>query len=170
MHTVKVGPAFHRLSCAFAALTNRNRLLTSANLEAIKEKQNERTTARSTSLTRTSIESPVVPCENSCGFAATRGGHGSGVDSGRILRFTFGPESRVKNCEKPDPDPVSLVIFGSSRSLRGLYKCYFLSKTSNFGWIDGNRILNRSRIFKFVKFSGPDQDSKILEQERRRKM
>jgi len=59
--------------------------------------------------------------------------------------------------------PESLVIIGGSRSLRG----YFLSKTwENFGWIDGSRSPNRSRILKFKKFSDPDLYSKILEQKR----
>jgi len=52
----------------------------------------------------------------------------AGVDSGRILRF-FGSGSGVKFCEKPDPDPDSLFIFGSGRSRRGLYKCSCLSSS-----------------------------------------
>jgi len=51
-----------------------------------------------------------------------RGGTGPGVDSGKILRFSFGPNPESKICEKPDPE--SLFNFGSSRSLCG----YFLSK------------------------------------------
>jgi len=39
----------------------------------------------------------------------------------------------------------------------------------NCGCIDGSRNLYRSRILKFEKFSGPDPDSKILEQDRSRK-
>jgi len=40
-----------------------------------------------------------------------------GVDSGRFLHFSFGPESKI--FEKPDPHPSSLFNFSSSRSLRG---------------------------------------------------
>jgi len=47
-----------------------------------------------------------------------------GDDSGRILRFSFGPGSGVKNNKKTDPDPESLLHFGSSRSLCD----HFLSK------------------------------------------
>jgi len=58
-------------------------------------------------------------------------------------------------------DPESFFHFGSSRSLRG----HFLRKKwINFGWTDGSRSLNRSRIHKFEKF--PDLDSKILVLER----
>ena len=70
---------------------------------------------------------------------------GSGVDFGRIPRFPFGPRSktRVKILRKTGPDPESLFNFGSRRSLRG----HFLSKNmGKFGWIDGSRCLNRSRI------------------------
>jgi len=74
--------------------------------------------------------------------------------------FLSDPESKI--CEKPDPE--SLFHFGSSRSLRG----HFLGKTwVNYGWIDGNRSLNRSRILKFEELL--DSDSKMLEQERSRK-
>ena len=77
------------------------------------------------------------------------------------------PESRI--FEKPGPE--SLFISGSSKSLRGLYKCHFLSaKLLNFGCIDGCRSLNMSRIVQFEKISDPDPDSKILEQERRRSL
>jgi len=41
----------------------------------------------------------------------------TGVESGRILRFSFGPGPESKICEKPDPDRESLFHFGSSRSL-----------------------------------------------------
>jgi len=40
----------------------------------------------------------------------------------------------------------------------------------NYSWIDDRWSLNRSRILKFEKFSDPDQDSKILEQERSRSL
>ena len=40
----------------------------------------------------------------------------------------FQTQIRSKKFEKTGPDPESLVIFGSSRSLRGLYICHFLSK------------------------------------------
>jgi len=42
------------------------------------------------------------------GGQGPRGGHESGVDSGRILRFSFG--ARIKNLEKTDPDPESLIL------------------------------------------------------------
>jgi len=64
-----------------------------------------------------------------------RGGTGSGitgVDSGRILRFSYGsgsvPESKI--CEKLNPDPESLFHFGSSRSLCG----HFLGITMGKLW------------------------------------
>jgi len=41
-----------------------------------------------------------------------RGGHRSGVDSGRILRF-FGSWSKSKLLNKPDPDPELLFISSS---------------------------------------------------------
>ena len=46
----------------------------------------------------------------------------TGVDSGRSLRFSFGPDPESKICEKLDPE--SLFNFGSSRSLCG----HFLSE------------------------------------------
>jgi len=46
----------------------------------------------------------------------------TGVDSGRILRFSFGPG--VKNLGKPDLDLESFFNFGSSGSLCD----HFLSK------------------------------------------
>jgi len=46
----------------------------------------------------------------------------TGLDSGRIVRFSFGPGSGVKNLGKPDPE--SLIYFSSSRSLCG----HFLRK------------------------------------------
>ena len=55
-----------------------------------------------------------------------RGGHGAGVDSGKISRFSFGVGCRVKNLWKMDSGPL---VFGNSRSLRGLfYTCRFISK------------------------------------------
>jgi len=41
----------------------------------------------------------------------------AGDDSGRILGFSVRPEPKI--CEKPDPDPQSLIHFGNSRSLCG---------------------------------------------------
>jgi len=35
-------------------------------------------------------------------------GRSTGVDSGRILRFSFGPGPGLKICEKPDPHPEPL--------------------------------------------------------------
>ena len=92
----------------------------------------------------------------------TRGGTGSGVDSGRILRFSFGP--RVKILWKPELQ--SLFNFVRSMDLCG----HFLTKTwVNYGWIDDcSQSLNRSRILKLKKF--PEPDSKILEQERSRSL
>jgi len=76
----------------------------------------------------------------------------AGVDSGRILRFPFGPDpdSESTICEKPDPDSESLFHFGSNRSLFG----HFLGKTwVNYGWIDDcSRNLNRSQFLKLKKF------------------
>jgi len=41
--------------------------------------------------------------------------------------FFFGPRSGVKKfVKKPDPDPGSLFIFGSGRSLCGFCKCHCL--------------------------------------------
>ena len=66
----------------------------------------------------------------------------AGDDSIRILRF-FWPESKI--CEKPDLD--SLFVFGSSRSLRGLYKCH----------CDKYRSLRLlSSPLKYSKLSGPE--------------
>jgi len=47
-----------------------------------------------------------------------------GQDSALFSNSDPGPESKI--CGKPDPE--SLYNFGSSRSLRGLYKCHFSSK------------------------------------------
>ena len=47
----------------------------------------------------------------------------TGVDSGRILGFSFGPGSGVKHLGKAGPGPESLFHFDSSRSLCG----HFLS-------------------------------------------
>ena len=43
------------------------------------------------------------------------------------------PQSKIY--EKPNPDLESLVIFGSSRSLNGLYTCYILSKNIAEFWL-----------------------------------
>jgi len=85
----------------------------------------------------------------------------NGVDSGRILRFSFGPGTGpgVENLGKTGPGSGVIFRFLSSRCLCGR----FLSKDmGNLGWIDDcSRSLNRSRILKFEKL--PDPDSKILE-------
>jgi len=100
----------------------------------------------------------------------SRGGHGSGVDSDRILHFPLGSGDGDKNFCK-NGSGVSLVIFRSNRSLRGLYTGHFLSETLLiFVCIDDNRSLNRSRILKIEKISDPHPDSKILEDEWSRKM
>jgi len=99
---------------------------------------------------------------------SNRGGQGSGVGSGWILRLFSDPDTSQRICEKPDPDPESLFIFGSSWSPGGLHKCHclgvaefrcghFLSRTwVNFGCVDGSRNLNRSRILTFENVSNPD--------------
>jgi len=51
------------------------------------------------------------------GVNSSRGGTGPGLDSGRILRFSFGPG--VKNLGKTRSGLESLFNLGSSRSLRG---------------------------------------------------
>jgi len=100
----------------------------------------------------------------------SRGGHGSRVPESILAGFCVflsdpDPDPRSKICEKPDPE--SLFKLGSGRSLCS----HFLSKTLvNFGWIDGSRSLNRSRILKFEKFPDSDPVSKILEQERSRSL
>ena len=53
-----------------------------------------------------------------------KGGTGSEVDSGRILRISFGPGYGHGFNYLRKPDPESLFNFGSSRSLCG----HFLSK------------------------------------------
>ena len=67
-----------------------------------------------------------------CATVRSRGGHGSGVPESTQAGFCVfsDPEPESKFCEKLDPDPEPLLIFGSSRSLRGLCKCHFLSKIS----------------------------------------
>jgi len=80
----------------------------------------------------------------------------AGVDSGRILRFSFEPGSGVT------------FQFGSSRRLCG----HLLSKNMgiNYDWIDDcSRSLHRRRILKF-ELPDPDSDLKILEQERSRSL
>ena len=77
------------------------------------------------------------------------------------------PESKIR--EKPDPE--SLSVTGSARSLHGLYKWHCAIQTlPHFGCIYCCRSLNRSRILNFEKIPEPDPDSKILEQERSLKM
>ena len=74
-----------------------------------------------------------------------RGGHGSGVDSGRFLNF-FGARIRVNFFRAR----IRVFVLGGSRSRRGLYVCDCLSKTLlDFGCIGGLRSLKKSRIFKF---------------------
>jgi len=93
----------------------------------------------------------------------TRSGHGSGFDSGRILRFLSDPESKI--CEKRTRSHFSIS------AVAGV--CVVISQVKtwvNFGWNDGSRSLNRSRILKFVIFPYPDPNSKILEQERSRSL
>jgi len=65
-------------------------------------------------------------------MVSTRGGHGSGVPESTPAGFyvflsDLDLELESNIGEKPDPDLESLVIFDSSRGLRGLYKCHFLS-------------------------------------------
>jgi len=43
----------------------------------------------------------------------------------QYFAFSFGSRAGVKICEKTDPDPESLYILGSNRSLRG----YVLSES-----------------------------------------
>ena len=47
----------------------------------------------------------------------------AGVNSGRIVRFSLGPEPESKFCEKLAPDMESRFNFGSSRRLRGHLLC-----------------------------------------------
>jgi len=62
--------------------------------------------------------------------------------------------------EKPETE--SFVVFARTRFLRDPW--HFLNeKFLNFGCIDSSRCLNRIRILKFVNFSKPDSESKILE-------
>jgi len=99
----------------------------------------------------------------------TRGGHGSGVDSGRILRFL--PD--------PDPDLESKILKNRTR-IRGHLSisavagvCVVISEVSPlviFGCIDCSRSLNRRRILKFKKFQDTDTDLKVLEQEQSRSL
>jgi len=72
-----------------------------------------------------------VNCSNST--VGPRGGHGSGGPESTpaglcIFLSDPDPELESKFCAKPDPDPESIEIFGSSRSLRGLHTCHVLSK------------------------------------------
>jgi len=72
-----------------------------------------------------------VNCSNST--VGPRGGHGSGGPESTpaglcIFLSDPDPELESKFCAKPDPDPESIEIFGSNRSLRGLHTCHVLSK------------------------------------------
>jgi len=82
------------------------------------------------------------------------------------FRLTPDPESKI--WEKPDPDPVSLFNFGSSRNLCG----HFVSKKwVNYSWVDDcSRSLNWSRSLKFDKLPDPVPDPQIMEQERSRSL
>jgi len=81
---------------------------------------------------------------------------GAGVDSGRFLHFFGMTWIQIRRHFSFLAVAWICVVFQLS----------FL----NFGCIDGSRSLNRSRIRQFEKFPHPDLDSKILEQERSRKM
>ena len=84
-----------------------------------------------------------------------------GVDSGRILHFFRTRIQSQKFVENRTPSPFSILVAAGV--------CVVISEVktwANFGWIDGSRSLNRSRILKFEKF--PDPDLKILEMERSR--
>jgi len=50
-------------------------------------------------------------------------------------------------------DPESLLNFGSNKSFVVISE---VKTWVNYGRIDGNRSLNRSRILKFEKFPDPD--------------
>ena len=86
-----------------------------------------------------------------------RGSHGSGVDSGTILRY-FG--SGVKVCEKADPGPESLFTFGSSRSLDVLYESHSLIANIAFSCIHSvisSKMLERHQVpvFEFYMHLTP---------------
>jgi len=64
-------------------------------------------------------------------YPFARSGHGSGVPESTAAGFCVflsDPDPESKICEKPDPDPESIVIFGRSRSLRGFYQCHFIAE------------------------------------------
>jgi len=78
-------------------------------------------------------------------------GHESGVSESTLAAFFVfsdpGSDLWSQICEKLDPDPESLFIFGSSRSLHGLYKYnvnakwkHMVKTLLNFGCIDGSWI------------------------------
>jgi len=73
----------------------------------------------------------------------------TGVDSGRIVHFSFGPrfgpESKI--CEKPDRNRSPFSI----SAVAGVCVVISYVKTCvNYGWVDDcSRSLNRSRILKF---------------------
>jgi len=97
-------------------------------------------------------------------LSVSRGGHGSGVPEptpAGFCVFLSDPDPESKFCEKPDPEPM--FTFGSSGSVRGHYE---VKTWLYFGWIVGNRSLDRTLILKYDDF--PDPDSKFLEQERSR--
>ena len=80
----------------------------------------------------------------------------TGVNSGRVLHFSFESGTGVKNLWKKR-------IRSHFSISAGVCAVISLVKTwVNYGWIDDcSRSLNRSRILKFEK--QPDPDSKILE-------
>ena len=92
----------------------------------------------------------------------TRGGHGSEVDSGRILHFLSDPVQKM--FEKTDPE--SRLIFVSSRCLRGLHtsRC----SSTNIAEYRLRRWLTefeQESDFQIWKNLDPDADSKSLERE-----
>ena len=114
---------------------------------------------------------------NKCCFSAHnitqpcgRGGHGfEAPESTPAGLCVFLSEPGSKIFQKPDPE--SLLIFCSSRSPRGLCTCHFYKvKTAEFRlhWWLLPESEQESDFQIFLKLS--DLDSKILEQERSRKM
>jgi len=60
-------------------------------------------------------------CDDTAAHLCFKGGHESEVPESTPQGFcVFLSEPESKICEKPDPNPESLVIFGSNRSVRGL--------------------------------------------------
>jgi len=100
----------------------------------------------------------MINLEKMPGAVYSKGGRGSRVN------FHSDPDLESKISEKLDPDPESLVIFGSSRSLCGLYQCHLSSKNIAEFWL--HQWLPESEQksdSQFEKFSDQDPDSKILE-------